>query len=54
MDNTEYFRFLDNLRISGALDLFEGAVFLTEEFGLSRAEAKKVVAEWREVTNGRV
>ena len=54
--NLEHFMFLDNLRVSGALELFRGEAFLTEEFGLSRREAKGVVARWarlQEVARGR-
>lgn len=47
MDDREtLFRFLDALRESGAINMFGAAVPLAETFGLSRSEARAVLAEW--------
>lgn len=41
-----YWRFLENLRESGAINMFGAAPYLEKAFGLTRAEARKVVANW--------
>ena len=43
---TKYFEYLDNLRASGVTNMFGAGVYLEEDFGLSRAEAKKILLKW--------
>jgi len=38
--------FLDDLRESGACNMFGSGMYLQEVFGLDRYEAKEVVLEW--------
>jgi hypothetical protein len=40
------FCFLDDLRESGACNMFGSGIYLQEAFGLDRYEAKDVVLEW--------
>jgi hypothetical protein len=42
----DMFEFLDNLRESGACNMFGSGIYLQEEFGIDRREAKQVVLEW--------
>jgi hypothetical protein len=46
MNKQEMFVFLDNLRESGACNMFGSGIYLQEAFGLDRYEAKDVVLEW--------
>ena len=49
MDNTmkdEMFDFLDAVRESGAVNMFEGGRLIQEEYGLNRYEARDIVIEW--------
>lgn len=45
---TEYFAFLDELRASGATNMFGAAPYLMDEFGLDKVEARKILATWME------
>ena len=38
--------YLESLRVSGVTNMFGAAPYLEAEFGLSRAEARKVLSEW--------
>jgi len=38
--------FLDDLRDSGATNMFGAAPYLVEEFGVSRTEAKNLLLTW--------
>lgn len=49
----EYFRFLDNLRKGGRINMFEAPFFLQDTYGLTRAEAKKIFATWAETFSQR-
>ena len=42
----EIFTFLDAVRESGAVNMFEGAQLIQYEYGLSRYEARDIVVEW--------
>jgi len=42
----EVFDFLDNLRESGATNMFGAGPFVQEEFGLERREASQFVGKW--------
>lgn len=43
---TEYFEYLDVLRESGVTNMFGARPYIEEEFGLSKAEAGKVLSAW--------
>ena len=43
---TEYFEFLDRLRESGAVNMFDSSRVLIEVYGLDRKEAREIVIEW--------
>ena len=43
---SEYFAYLDVLRESGVTNMFGAAPYLTDEFGLSRSEARTVLKSW--------
>jgi hypothetical protein len=45
-DNTEYYEYLDDLRESGETNMNGAAVYLQEEFGIDRQEARKILQEW--------
>jgi hypothetical protein len=49
----DMFYFLDNLRESGACNMFGSGIYLQEAFGLDRYEAKDVVLEWMETFSER-
>jgi len=42
----KYFSYLNVLRDSGVTNMFGASPYLQNEFGLSRSEAKKVLAAW--------
>ena len=42
----EYSDYLEALRKSGKTNMFGAGVYLEDEFGLSRQDAKKVLLEW--------
>jgi len=44
----EYYEFLDELRESGATNMFGAAPYLAEEFGMGKHEARKVLSGWME------
>jgi hypothetical protein len=41
--HVEYFAYLDDLRASGVTNMFGARPYVEEEFGLSKAEATKVL-----------
>jgi len=45
-NNNEYFEYLDDLRDSGATNMFGASAYLEDEFYLGRAEARKILLEW--------
>ncbi len=42
----EHKEYLDELRESGVTNMFGAGIYLQEEFGLDRREAREVLAEW--------
>lgn len=47
MTTNKYWIFLEELRRSGATNMFGAAPYLMANFGeLSRAEARKILADW--------
>jgi hypothetical protein len=42
----EYYEYLDELRESGEINMLGAAPYLATAFGLSKAEARKVLANW--------
>jgi hypothetical protein len=46
MNKEEYFVYLDNIRESGAINMFGAAPYLQDAFGLSRYDAKDILLEW--------
>ena len=42
----EHFMYLNRLRESGDTNMFGAGQFLEWEFGMSRAEAKRVLMDW--------
>lgn len=45
-DYTEYFEYLDELRLSGETNMFGAGAYLEQEFGLDRREARDVLMTW--------
>ena len=46
IDKQQYFNFLDVLRESGITNMFGAPMYLVDEFGIDRFEARRIVAEW--------
>jgi hypothetical protein len=46
MNKEEYFVYLDNIRETGAINMFGAAPYLQDAFGLSRYDAKDILLEW--------
>lgn len=46
MTSNVYWLFLEDLRRSGATNMFGAAPYLEAAFGLDRQEARKVLTEW--------
>jgi hypothetical protein len=46
MNKDVVFRFLNDLRTSGRVNMFGSGVYLQEVFGVDRNEANELVAEW--------
>jgi len=42
----EIFTFLDYVRKSGAINMFEGGRLIQEQYGLGRHEARAILVEW--------
>ena len=45
-DEYEVFEFLDDLRESGVTNMFGAGDYIRVEFGVSRAEAGKLLTKW--------
>lgn len=45
---TDQLNFLDELRESGATNMFAATPYIIEEFDVSRSEAVKILSEWME------
>jgi len=48
IDYSEEFEYLNMLRESGATNMFGAAVYLQDEFGLEKAEARTILKLWME------
>jgi hypothetical protein len=48
-----WFDYLDDLRSSGATNMFGASPYLMKEFGLSRDVARKVVLSWMNTFDGK-
>lgn len=44
----EHLEFLDDLRGSGATNMFGAGAYLREQFGINREEASKILSYWME------
>jgi hypothetical protein len=53
MDKEMVFEFLDNLRESGAINMFGAGPYVQDAFGLDRREARNLVLEWMETFTAR-
>lgn len=42
----EYWIYLENLRRSGVVNMYGATPYLEEAFGLSKAEARTILADW--------
>jgi hypothetical protein len=51
MNKEEIFKYLQDLRDSGAINMWGAGAYLEDEFGLTRREAKAVLLEWFESFN---
>jgi len=45
-EKEEMFDYLENLRESGATNMFGAAPYLQEAFELSKSDAKQILLEW--------
>lgn len=52
MDKHELFAFLDELRLSGKINMFESPRVLMEMYGMTKQEAKNIFIEWTEQFGG--
>jgi hypothetical protein len=43
---TDVYKYLDNLRDSGATNMYGAGQYLQEEFGMDKYEAREVLANW--------
>ena len=46
VNTQEHTEFLDELRASGATNMFGAGKWLQEEFGLEKGEARQILATW--------
>ncbi len=51
--STKHLRYLDRLRESGETNMFGATPYLMEEFGLSKADAHKILSHWMHTFNAR-
>ena len=42
----EYWIYLENLRRTGIVNMYGAGVYLEMDFGLSKQEARKILADW--------
>lgn len=42
----EYWIYLENLRRSGIVNMFDATPYLEADFGLDKREARKILADW--------
>lgn len=43
---TEFFEYLDELRLSGETNMMGAGPYLVNHFGLSREKAREILAQW--------
>lgn len=53
IDKDEVFEFLDDLRESGATNMFGAAAYIVAEFGITSAEASTLLSEWMKTFSDR-
>ena len=53
LDKQEVFEFLDELRESGAINMFGAGPYVEEQFGYDRRDARALVIEWMETFSER-
>ena len=46
IEETEVFEYLDQLRESGATNMFGAGPYIQEQFGVSRKESHALLAKW--------
>jgi len=51
---TEIFEFLDLVRSSGAVNMYDGAKYLISEYGITRNEAREYLIEWMRTYSSRI
>lgn len=51
--NEEHFEYLDNLRESGATNMYGAGMYLEREFGLDEKAASKYLGHWMETFGDR-
>ena len=51
-DKQQYFNYLDVLRETGVTNMFGAPMYLVDEFGLSRQDARQITSEWMKTFNG--
>jgi hypothetical protein len=51
MNKEEIFKYLQDLRDSGAINMWGAGAYLEDEFGLTRREAKAALLDWFESFN---
>tara|TARA_R100001129_G_scaffold123840_1_gene86406 strand:+ start:347 stop:511 length:165 start_codon:yes stop_codon:yes gene_type:complete len=42
----QIFKYLDDLRVSGETNMFGAGIYLQEEFGLGKREAREILVKW--------
>ena len=52
MEKESYFKVLDDLRESGAINMFGAPRYLMDSFGLTKDEANATFVEWSEQFGG--
>lgn len=52
LELVEYFEYLDELRESGATNMFGARPYLQEDHGLDRGEASAILTAWMETFDG--
>jgi hypothetical protein len=51
MNKEEIFKYLQDLRDSGAINMWGAGAYLEDEFGMTRREAKAALLDWFESFN---
>ena len=54
MNKNEIFEYLDALRESGEINMYEGSKYLVDMFGLNRNEARGYIIEWMQTYGQRM